>query len=147
MRRKKRIDLLDGNIDVLLEDIIPELTYDSKIPPNAKYKIEYNCPYCGNDFTDFIETFDVKCEKCYEVFDDMIESVLLEKNNSTEYRGKVANGFDNSQKNRSKLKELRKKLKEYVNNEDYANAAVLRDQIKSLKESKKDEIFNDKNRE
>ncbi|HPO50439.1 MAG TPA: UvrB/UvrC motif-containing protein [Spirochaetota bacterium] len=144
---KRGFDLFEGNIETLIDEVVPEFNFDSKPISDAKYKIDYNCPYCGNDFTDFIETLDAKCNKCYEVFDDIIENIIYEKNNSVEYKGKSPGGFDNSSRARSKLRDLRRKLKEYVNNEDYANAAVLRDQIKSIKEAKKDELFNDKNRE
>ncbi len=95
---KRGFNLLDNNIDILIEDIIPELAFDEKLPSNTKFKIEYNCSYCGNDFADFIESFDTKCEKCYEVFDDIIENILLEKNGSLEYRGKIPNGLSDLQK-------------------------------------------------
>lgn len=144
---KRGFDLLEGNIETLLEEILPSLGYTQEFVPNSKYKIDYNCSYCGNNFTDFIDTLDVNCPKCYEVFDDIIESIIFDKNNSIEYKGKLPNGLEHNDRNKSKLKELKNKLKEYVINEDYKNAAILRDQIKTLRETRIGDKHNDKNRE
>lgn len=96
------------------------------------------CPVCG--LTDIV--FEKKrllgCAHCYEIFSEEISALLPKIQPGRKYRGDAeatAKPVKKKKTEKADPEVLRKRLQEAVAKEDYALAASLRDEIRSLEKS------------
>lgn len=92
-----------------------------------------NCPKCGYSFFDYVNTGLLGCSTCYETFKDKLEPVLHKLHGKT-YHIKLKERTNKNDRNNSSIEELQEKLKQSIEKEEYEKAAVIRDEIKKLKE-------------
>ena len=91
-----------------------------------------SCPECGTSFDKVRRTGFLGCDKCYEVFAKPIETMLSKMQPSTIHKGRLS-GTDGKKIERANtLKTLKEDLKRAIIEENYENAAVLRDKIKEI---------------
>ena len=95
------------------------------------------CPLCGMTFSKFKETGRLGCNKCYEVFEDSLISLLSNIHRSTRHVGKVPKRETKVMNVIVKIRDLESKLRNAVENEEYELAAQLRDQMRALEKSSK----------
>ncbi|MBE5971413.1 MAG: excinuclease ABC subunit B [Lachnoclostridium sp.] len=123
---------------------------------------EVVCPNCGTTYESFVETSRFGCADCYSVFGPLLgenirhlqgsdrhvgkrpEHVLREEAAKAQARAEEEiNGSGGQEDSASKLPELTReeqirllqaRIKDALRREDYEEAAVLRDAIRSLKE-------------
>lgn len=92
------------------------------------------CPDCKKSLKDILESNEVGCEKCYENFEEEIESILLSLNLTSSHKGKIPKtAGEESVKKREEI-ELNTKLNVAIALEEYEEAAKIRDRLKELKE-------------
>ena len=72
------------------------------------------------------------CPACYTAFSDELSEVIRAIHGRGEHRGRLSAGYRASRDRLSRLEELRGKLKQAVEAEEYELAAGLRDEIRSL---------------
>jgi protein arginine kinase activator len=132
---KKGLSAPAENIDALLAKIITNVfnittNYKNKA---SKKSFKLVCPSCGKTINDFSMNLEVGCPICYDVFEDIIDLLIFNQNNSLTYLGKLPDNLNklNSQKNT--LRQLKKDLKRHINTEEFTKAAFVRDEIKKLK--------------
>ena len=100
------------------------------------------CPTCKLSYRDFISQGVLGCEDCYNVFEPLIEGNIKKIQGNTIHTGKKPlynhmAGMTKPQAEYSVIEEiqiLKEKLKEALMEEDYEEAASLRDEIKALRE-------------
>ena len=104
------------------------------------------CPSCGFSQTDFKKTGRFGCADCYHVFDEGLEGLLEAMHKHTQHVGKVPSTFPDLPESDlvpapeepmensplDKLSELKSALSKSVEDEDYEEAARLRDEISRL---------------
>lgn len=90
------------------------------------------CPVCGASFSDIAQTGKVGCSACYETFYEQLLPSLKRIHGSTRHIGKTPEPTDLVVPKPDRLSELQQKLQELIRNEDFEEAAVVRDQIKAL---------------
>lgn len=92
------------------------------------------CPNCKCSRMDIVKKGRVGCTECFRVFAKEIPQLLKKMQGEVYHKGltpkKQGNTFTN------KVASLTKKLHEAIQQENYEEAALLRDKIKSLKSSK-----------
>lgn len=96
------------------------------------------CDACGTTFVEFRNNGLLGCPNDYDVFEEALIPLMERAHGEgrTHHVGKVPGGdHTESDKRRRELMELRRKLSEAVGQEDYENAAGLRDKIKELESS------------
>ena len=108
---------------------------------------ELTCPSCGFSQTDFKKTGRFGCADCYHVFDEGLDSLLEAMHKHTEHVGKVPSTFPDLPEAElpagpdepvmeaspaDKLSDLKDALSKSVEDEDYEEAARLRDEISQL---------------
>jgi len=133
---KKGLSAPSENLDNLLAKIISNV-----FNINASYKnlrgsrrsLKLVCPSCGKTVNDFSSNLEVGCPVCYDVFEDIIDLLIFNQNNSLNYLGKLPETLNKLNLQKSNLKQLKKNLKKHVQEEDFAKAATVRDEIKKLK--------------
>ena len=93
---------------------------------------EVKCPKCGFTQVDFKKAGRLGCAECYTTFAEGLESLLKTMHKGTKHAGKVPQALLQSRDQAERLKVLRKKLDKAVEDENFEQAALLRDEIKQL---------------
>ena len=96
------------------------------------------CPQCSTSFDSVKRTGFLGCDKCYEIFERPIEAMLAKIQPSTVHKGKLSGADGKKIERENTLRNLKEELKRAVIDENYEQAAVLRDKIKEF-ENKEDE--------
>jgi protein arginine kinase activator len=95
---------------------------------------DMKCPHCGFTHADFKKAGRLGCAECYVTFADGLEALLKTMHKGTRHIGKVPAALQQTRDLSDRLKSLQKKLDKAVGEEDFEQAAILRDEIKAMKE-------------
>ena len=90
------------------------------------------CPACGFTQADFKKAGRLGCPACYETFAEPLEGLLKTMHKGTHHVGKVPQAFQKNRDLEERLKTLQKKLAKAVQDENFEQAALLRDEIKQM---------------
>jgi len=89
------------------------------------------CPSCGFTQEDLSKTGRVGCGKCYEVFRDVLGEALKDMQRSSQHTGKIPGRY--LRHDSPDHGEIEKALNLAIEQENYEEAAALRDQLKRFK--------------
>lgn len=95
---------------------------------------EAKCPNCGFTQADFKKAGRLGCSECYTTFSDGLESLLKSMHKGVRHVGKVPHSAQQSRELSEKIKSLDKKLARAVADENFEQAAALRDELKTARE-------------
>ncbi len=95
---------------------------------------ELKCPNCGFTQADFKKAGRLGCSECYTTFSEGLDGLLKTMHKGTKHMGKVPHALQQTRDLTDKLKSLQKKLDKAVADEDFEQAAAMRDEIKATKE-------------
>ena len=121
------------NVQFSVADILKGLT-ESHIA--KKEESGKKCPLCGLTFGKFRKTGKLGCGQCYEVFAEELLPIIGDIHKNAQHVGtkpsKSRSRKTASAKLKGQLDDLNSQLENAIKNEEYEEAAVLRDEIKSL---------------
>ncbi|MEI6713772.1 MAG: UvrB/UvrC motif-containing protein [Verrucomicrobiota bacterium] len=92
------------------------------------------CDTCGFTLVEFKKTGRLGCSACYPVFSEGIATMLSGMHKGSNHVGKVPERFVKTVERERVLKDLQQRLRKAVTEENYEEAATLRDQIKGMGE-------------
>jgi protein arginine kinase activator len=95
--------------------------------------VELKCPQCGFTQADFKKAGRLGCAACYDTFAEGLEALLKTMHKGTRHKGKVPTALRGSQGLRDRITALQKKLEQAVEDEDFEQAAQVRDELKAAK--------------
>lgn len=95
--------------------------------------VEIKCPRCGFTQADFKKAGRLGCPECYKTFSEALEGLLKTMHKGTRHVGKVPEALRQSRDLSERVKSLEKKLSKAVEEEDFEEAAILRDELKQAK--------------
>lgn len=104
--------------------------------PNEPSVNQKRCSKCGSSFADIARLGKLGCPECYNEFYDELLPSLRKIHGKTHHVGKVPNCADDKTKAGYEINDLKKKLDDAVENEEFEKAAEIRDKIKSLENKK-----------
>lgn len=91
------------------------------------------CAYCGTSLRDFRASGRLGCAHCYGAFEHSLRELLRRVHGSTRHEGwRYESGDPELMERDLTLQELRRKLEQAVQSEEFESAAALRDQIRGL---------------
>ncbi len=92
------------------------------------------CPECGICFDQIAESGKVGCDKCYETFLDQLLPSLQRMHGRSRHAGKApASAADApTQTAEDKLSSLKAQLEQAISEQNFEQAAILRDEIKNI---------------
>lgn len=96
--------------------------------------VELRCPNCGFTQADFKKAGRLGCPECYTAFAEGLEGLLKTMHKGTRHVGKMPETHAQSRDIAEKLKSLQKKLDKAVAEENFEQAAMMRDEIKAMRE-------------
>ena len=91
--------------------------------------VETKCPTCGFTQADFKKAGRLGCADCYKTFAEGLEGLLKTMHKGTRHMGKAPRALQQSRDLSDRLKTLQKKLAKAVADENFEQAALLRDEI------------------
>jgi len=94
--------------------------------------LEIKCPRCGFTQADFKKAGRLGCAECYKTFADGLEGLLKSMHKGTRHVGKVPESLRQTRDLSDRLSALQKKLNKAIEEENFEQAAQLRDQIKQM---------------
>lgn len=96
------------------------------------------CNMCGCTIDDYLKSGMLGCENCYKVFEDNINELIYKINGKNKHiklsEIKNIENEDAAARKKYKIKALKEELENMVKEEKYEEAAIIRDEIKSLNE-------------
>jgi protein arginine kinase activator len=95
---------------------------------------ELKCANCGFTQADFKKAGRLGCSECYTTFSEGLEGLLKTMHKGTKHVGKVPQAMQQSRELSDRLKSLQKKLDKAVAEENFEQAAAMRDEIKVTKD-------------
>lgn len=95
---------------------------------------EVKCANCGFTQADFKKAGRLGCSECYVTFSEGLEGLLKTMHKGIKHMGKVPHALQQSRDLSDRLKSLQKKLEKAVADEDFEQAAAMRDEIKVTKD-------------
>jgi protein arginine kinase activator len=94
--------------------------------------VELKCPRCGFTQADFKKSGRLGCPECYKMFADGLAGLLKTMHKGTRHTGKAPEALRATRENDGLLKTLQAKLARAIKDENYEQAAQVRDEIKQL---------------
>jgi protein arginine kinase activator len=93
---------------------------------------ELKCVRCGFTQADFKKAGRLGCPECYKTFADGLDGLLKSMHKGTHHAGKVPESLRQTRDISDRLKSLQKRLAKAIENEDFEQAARIRDEIKQM---------------
>ena len=90
------------------------------------------CEQCGMTYAEFQKCGMLGCASCYQAFKAPLTALLQRVHGNTQHAGRVPGGAHNGTSIRMNIDRLKQKLQKAVEDEEYEQAARLRDAIRAL---------------
>lgn len=92
------------------------------------------CSVCHMTFSDFLNHGKLGCSNCYDEFSSALSKPLRQIHGQSAHTGKIPKREGAELSRETKIRRLQTKLEEAVSNQEFEEAAKLRDKINELKE-------------
>ena len=92
------------------------------------------CSLCGSSFSDLVSSGKAGCPECYRVFSEEFTPTISKIHGSTAHVGSVPDRYRAGFERKEQIQKLEEALKSAVADEEYEKAAILRDELKALRE-------------
>lgn len=102
--------------------------------PDSPALNQKRCKRCGSSFSDIANSGKLGCPDCYSEFYDELLPSLRKIHGKTRHVGRVPNSANEDTKAGYMINDLKKQLTDAVENENYEQAAKLRDQIREYEQ-------------
>jgi protein arginine kinase activator len=94
-----------------------------------------SCGRCGMNYSEFRSKGWLGCAECYHAFEKEIDEMLIQVHGSAIHKGKQYHKSNTRVKATADIKRLRHELAAAIKNEQFEQAALLRDAIHNLKKT------------
>jgi protein arginine kinase activator len=121
-----------------LSDLLGGMADLSK-PEKDKEASLVKCSNCGLTYADFKKIGRLGCGECYNAFKKFLAPLLKRIHGSSQHVGKTPTKSAKGLKKKIDIQELRNKLQRAIEQEQFEEAARLRDQIKELEQKASEE--------
>jgi len=96
------------------------------------HKASGPCVTCGLSYEQFKASGKLGCDACYQAFPKEIVALLKNVQSSHHHEGKFPKRFGSQMRQQREVEQLRTSLKAAIDDENYEEAARIRDQIRNL---------------
>jgi protein arginine kinase activator len=140
--KTKKVDLceacskekgVEGSTSFALADVLLGLGASQEMATAAGGP-EVKCKVCGLTQADFKKTGRFGCAECYSTFAEGLDGLLKSMHKGIRHVGKVPRVMRDTREVSEALKGLQKRLEKAIDDEDFEQAAIVRDEIKQMRE-------------
>lgn len=124
----------DASFDSFFKNFL-EAMFSFQAEPSSQspsFNTDTKCMTCGLTYSDFKQTSRFGCADCYGSFRPQIDIVLKNIQGSNRHEGKYPNKNSSELIFMKQLGSLKASLAKAIEDEEYEQAAMLRDKIKEL---------------
>ena len=105
----------------------------NKTPASLPFVAEkQTCPMCGWSFQDIIKSGKAGCGECYAAFKNELEPSVIRIHGTAKHTGKIPKNMSAKITAKRKTEELGVKLKKMIADQNFEEAAVIRDEINKI---------------
>jgi len=120
------INLFKNDVD---SDIFNMLNFNKNLYQIAEKKV---CSMCGWSFTNIDKTGKVGCGGCYETFKNELTPTVMQIHGTAKHTGKIPKNRSAQISAKRKIEELNIKMKKVIAEQNFEEAAVIRDEINKI---------------
>ena len=118
------------------QNIISEMMGYISQPIEIEKHYEPRCRNCGTYYSEFKKEGLLGCSECYKSFKDEIDPVIKRVQGSLKHTGKIPASRVKSMPDKNEVDGLKVMLQKAIENEEYENAAKIRDKINRMQNYK-----------
>ena len=131
-KHQKQIPGIDfSNLAGILNSILENRSTRESERADAEYDALV-CEQCGMTYAEFQKCGMLGCANCYQAFKTPLNALLQRVHGNTQHAGRVPGGVHSGTSIRMNIDRLKEKLQKAVADEEYEQAAKLRDTIRAL---------------
>lgn len=131
-KQQKQIPGIDfSNLAGILNSILENKSEEEQARKDAEYE-DCACEQCGMTYLEFQKCGMLGCANCYQAFKTPLTALLQRVHGNTQHAGRVPGGVHSGTSIRMNIDRLKQKLQRAVADEEYEQAAKLRDAIRGL---------------
>ena len=129
--KKMELNLAKGDIQSFLSSVLSVLGKEKKSEEPS-----VTCSVCGLSFAEFEHTGRLGCAQCYRDFAHLLKPSLQKIHGRTQHAGRKPKAYvtDPQHQRLLQMEELRRKMDEAVAEENFEEAARIRDELRTLSE-------------
>lgn len=120
------------SLDATIQNLFSGLFGDEKREHDVHNR---KCPVCGTTSKSIAKTNMAGCTECYTVFSAYIRKSIRKTYGNARHEGKFPRRYLGYRQFLFEINDLKKQLRSALGQEDYEKAALLRDRIKTIKQS------------
>ena len=109
-------------------------SFFANIEPKLMPLNNKRCDFCGSSFEDISNSGKVGCTKCYDVFFEQLMPSVKRIHGNTKHSGKCASAAGEENIVKNKIQTLNERMKIAINEQNFEEAAKIRDELKNLQE-------------
>lgn len=117
-----------GEIQAVLAAILAGMAQKQRSP-------DITCPRCGETYTQFQKSGMLGCAECYQAFRKELTPLITRVQGRAQHAGRRPAGSREAQEMQKCREELRARMEAAVAEENFEEAAALRDQLRALTEA------------
>lgn len=131
---KENEDIMINNNDFSFHHLLSGLLNIDQMMgrPTTHNTDTLRCKTCGLTYTQFKKTGKFGCSDCYKYFEPQLEPIFRRIHGNSVHSGKVPLRSGSQIKLKKEIRVLKEELQQKIINEEFEEAARIRDQIKSL---------------
>lgn len=131
-KHQKQIPGMDfSNIAGILNSILENKDSAQKEKEDAEFE-NCVCEQCGMTYSGFQKCGMLGCANCYKAFRTPMTSLLQRVHGNTQHAGRIPGGVHSGTSIRLNIDRLKEKLQRAIADEEYEQAAKIRDSIRAL---------------
>ncbi|EZH64430.1 hypothetical protein DH09_21160 [Bacillaceae bacterium JMAK1] len=147
---KDQGEALPGNNNYSIHDLLSGmLNLDSSNPSLGQIhfkqpRTELSCPKCKLSYSAFVQNSRFGCSHCYQAFEEKLDPILKRVHGGNHvHRGKIPKRIGGKLEHKRKVIKLKEKMQFYIQNEEFEEAAIIRDEVRALQREQNDEGGNE----
>ncbi|WP_047154523.1 UvrB/UvrC motif-containing protein [Aneurinibacillus tyrosinisolvens] len=122
------------SIHHLLSGLLLNNTESGANPFEVKQEKPLRCENCGLTYSQFSNSGRFGCSNCYEAFEEKLDPLFRRVHGNTHHSGKVPERSGGTIKLKKEMAQLKKDLYRCIDQEEFEEAAHLRDRIRELEQ-------------
>ena len=140
------IDTLNFDMPIHLSNFFDDILNDydgTNFSTNLLGTQQLKCNQCQMTYEEFRQNGKMGCANCYEAFSDKIEPLIKRLQGSTNHLGRKSKNIvepkgihTNKNTKLEDVEKLKEKIKQLIKEENYEEAAKIRDEIKKIENEK-----------
>ena len=118
-----------GDLQAVLAAVLSAMTSKAQAP-------DITCPRCGETYAEFQKTGMLGCAECYQAFRKELTPLITRVQGRAQHAGRRPPVSEEEQARQNRMDELRFQMEAAVAEENFEEAARLRDELRALTPAK-----------